>query len=111
MARRVDNAILRLPDRELRSSHDSTTSLSAPDLRIEYENLKRAYDELKREKEALAAKYDADYQRWRKFKHWLLSQDGKPAKSRHTTASISNRPPLETDRGTAEKQEVSSYSA
>lgn len=96
------------------SSCDNTASQSTPDLRIEYENLKRAYDELKREKEALAAQYNADYQKWRKFKHWLLSQDSKPTKSHHATASISNRPPREVDRRVAEggeKQEESSYGA
>lgn len=114
MARRADNTLSKLPGYKMCSSCDITASQSTPDLRIEYENLKRAYDELKREKEALAAKYNADYQKWRKFKHWLLSQDSKPAKFHHATAPISSRPPRGVDRRVAEggeKQERSSYGA
>ncbi|KDQ49142.1 hypothetical protein JAAARDRAFT_43084 [Jaapia argillacea MUCL 33604] len=45
-------------------------------LRVQIAQLQQRYDTLLQQKERAAARYKADYKKWRKFKDWLFQGDG-----------------------------------
>ncbi|KAG0706430.1 DNA repair protein endonuclease SAE2/CtIP C-terminus-domain-containing protein [Suillus ampliporus] len=59
------------------SNDTSTLLLKISSLQVELSYLQRRYDALLATKERAAARYRADYKKWRAFKHWLCeSSDG-----------------------------------
>ncbi|KAI0337703.1 hypothetical protein BDW22DRAFT_1383329 [Trametopsis cervina] len=68
-------------------------------LRTELNELRRRYTKLEEEKREIERRYAEDYQKWRRFKEWLLRGGGKGKSSARKAKDDSTPETLEKSRG------------